>query len=885
MKVLRGWIVRVGNLFRKERLEQDLNEELTSHLAMHIADNLRAGMTPEEARRDALIRLGGIEQTKEIFRERRGISWLEHSLDDMRFGLRMLRKNPGFSSIAILTLALGIGANTAMFSVVNAVLLRSLPFSHSSQLVNISARSTMFDFPNLGLSLPDIADVRASASAIAALAVSQDAPKELTGNGKPERVESSEISEDFFPLLGIQPLYGRSFTGSDRQAKTHVAILSYQLWRERFGGDPGAIGKNITLDGQLHTIIGVMPGQPSLDFATDSRLWTACVPTNEQLADRGNHAYSVVARLKQGVSVQKAQTELDAIAARLAAVYPNFDKGWSMHATPLKEFLLGDARPSLILLLLAVGLVLLIACANVSNLFLSRGWARRREFAVRVAIGATPGVLLRQLAVECVMVALAGGVCAILVARWTVQGLRALLPQGIPRVEEIRIDSEVAWFTLSVSIVAALLSGLAPALLSTRQNLSEVTKESGGGSGASGSIAGHNVLRQLLVIGEVALAAVLLIAATLSVRSFGRLLQLNLGFRSDHVLALRLDFPKFRYANEAQAFAFVRQILDGTRAIPQVQGASTGLVFPLSDEVAETNFQTEESLKDPKFSAQTALANRVAPDFFQALGIPLLAGRDFDGTDIEGKPLVFIVNETLARKSFGSLEAIGKRISFPKPSGEFEWGEIIGVVGDVHEANPGAESKPQIYAPYYQTPRVTGVYLMVRTKSDPLVVVPAIEDRIWSIDKNQPISAIKTIDARISEINAAPRSQSLLLGIFGGLGFVLALVGVYGVVSYLVSLQTREIGIRMALGADRGRILRQVIGHGLKLTLCGVFLGVAGGLALMRFMSSFLFGISALDPLTFAGVAILVTVVALAACWFPARRAAQVAPMIALRYE
>jgi putative ABC transport system permease protein len=628
-----------------------------------------------------------------------------------------------------------------------------------------------------------------------------------------------------------------------------------------------------------------MPAQESLDFATNSKLWTAFIPGKEQLAARGNHAYAVVARRRPGVGLKTAQTELDTISARLASAYPEFDKGWSIHATPLKNYLLGDARPSLVLLFLAVGLVLLIACANVSNLFLSRGWARRREFAVRAAIGATRGMLLRQLAVESVMVAFTGGVCALVVAGWTIQGLRAMLPPGIPRVEDIRIDGEVAWFALGASLLAALLAGLAPALLSTRQNVIDAIKESSSGASASGSISGHTVLRQFLVIVEVALAAILLIAATLAVRGFDRLRQLDFGFRIDHVVALRMDFPKFRFTNEEQAYVFVQQILNGARAIPEVQSASTGLVFPLSDEVAETTFQTEETLKDPKSLPSMALANRVTPNFFETLGIPLRAGRDFDAADTKGKPPVFIVSESLARQSFGSINIIGKRISFPKPSGEFEWGEIVGVVGDVRQPSPVAESKPQIYAPYYQTPRVAGVYLLVRTKSDPLSVVSVIEERVWSIDKNQSFSAIHTIDARIDEINAAPKSQSFLLSIFGGLGFVLALVGVYGVVSYLVSLQTREIGIRMALGADRGRILRGVIGHGLKLTLCGVFIGVAGGLALTRFMSSLLFGISASDPLTYAGVAILVSSVAIAACYIPARRAARVDPMIALRYE
>ena len=885
IKNLRSWTIRLGNLFRKERMDRDFDDELASHLAMHVENNLRAGMAPEAARRDALMKLGGIEQTKENHRDGRGITWIDHVWRDIRFGLRLLRKNSGFTLVAIITLALGIGANTAIFSVVNAVLLRSLPFSRSSELVYISARSTMFDFQNMGLSLPDIGDLRNSAASFAAIAVSQDSPKELTGEGKPERIESSEVSEDFFPLLGIEPLFGRSFTSSDVRSGTHAAVIGYGLWRERFGGDARAIGKNIILDGQLHTVVGVMPNQPSLDFATDSRVWTVFTPTNEQLADRANHAYSVVARLKPGISAQRSQAELDTISSRLAASYPNSDKGWSMHATPLSEFLLGDSRASLILLLLAVGLVLLIACANVSNLFLSRGWARRREFAVRAAIGATRGALLRQLAVECVLVALAGGIFAILVARWTIDGLRTLLPPGIPRIEEIRIDGEVALFTLGVSILAALISGIAPALLNTRESASQAIKDSGGGSGATGAIGSHTALRQLLVIAEVAIAAVLLIGATLAVRSFGKLRQLNLGFRPEHVVALRMDFPRFRYANETQTFVFVQQVLTEIRAIPEVQSVSTGLVFPLSSEVAETNYQTEQSLKDSKDTEKTALANRVAPGFFRTLGIPLRAGRDFDDADWKGRPAVYIVNESLARKEFGSLEVLGKRISFPKPSGEFEWGQIVGVTGDVRELDPAAEPKPQIYASYFQTPRIAGVYLLLRTKSDPLRAVSAVEDRIWSVDRNQTISSVKTIDAQIAENHASQRSQSMLLSIFGGLGFVLALVGVYGVISYLVSLQTREIGIRMALGADRGRIFRQVVGQGLKLTLCGVLLGVAGGLALMRFMRNFLFGVSASDPVTFAGVAIVISLVALAACWIPARRAARVDPTIALRYE
>jgi len=472
-----------------------------------------------------------------------------------------------------------------------------------------------------------------------------------------------------------------------------------------------------------------------------------------------------------------------------------------------------------------------------------------------------------------------------LVSNWTIHGLRAVLPPEIHRVDDLHVNGDLAWFTLGASLLTALLSGLAPALLSTSQNLGSAIKEGSGGAGVNASGMGHNFLRQLLVVGELALAAVLLIGATLAVRSLGRLLQLSLGFRPDHVLTLKIDFPEFRFATPDQAIVFVQQILDGSRATFGVESASAGLVFPLSDEVAETTFQTEPSANDPNLEELPALGNRVAPDFFQTLGIPFLAGRDFTSADAKANSPVFIVDETLARKYFGTIDVVGKRFSTHKESGHPVWGQIIGVVGNVRETVPTEDAKPQIYAPFYQIRLATAVYLVVRTKPDPMLVVPAIEERIWAIDKNQPITAMETLNTRVAVVDDTPRSQTLLLGIFGGLGFLLALVGVYGVMSYLVSLQTREIGIRMALGATPREILRLVVGHGMKLTLAGVLLGVVCGLVLTRFMRSLLFGISPTDPMSFAGVAVSLTLVALAACYIPARRATRVDPMIALRYE
>ncbi len=869
---------------RRKTRNSELSEEIQEHLAERVDELVEGGMSRADASAQARREFGNVALIEHDSRDVWQWRWLENLAADARYAIRSLRKSPGFAAIVVLTLALGIGANTAIFSVVNGVLLRSLPFPHPSQLVDIFSKSTLFDFASLGVSVADVEDLRAQSTAFASMAVYQYESKEFGGAGKPERIPAADVDADFLPVLGIQPQLGRAFNKEDLHPGSGVAILSYAFWRDRFGADPAAVGKTITLDGESNRIIGVMP-ESLHDAYPDFKVWLPFVPSKEDAATRGNHNFSVQARLKPGVTLAQAQSQLDAISAHLAAAYPDSDKGWSLHATSMQTDLYGDWKTPLIVLFCAAGFVLLIACANVSNLLLSRGWSRRREFAIRTAIGATRGALLRQLFVECLIVSLLSGVCAFLLALWTSDAIRAILPPDTPRLDAIRMDARVALFTIGGSLVAALVAGLAPALLSSRSDVTAAIKESGNGAQVHARGSGHHALRRLLVVGEVALAVTLLVGAVLAIRNFARLMKTDFAFRPDRLVTLRIDFPKFRFATTDPAIVFVEQILDRVRSLDGVEAASAGVIFPLADEVAETTFQTDEPAQNQASARETARFNTITPDYFRTIGLPLLAGREFNSGDTQSTTNVYIVNEEFARKAFGTTQIIGKRFAIGSPSTEKDWGQIVGVAANEPKTHLGGVSNLQIYTAFSQTHAASGVYLAVRTKNDPLALVPVIEDRIWELDKNQPISSVKTAGQMLSETNASPRSQSMLLGIFGALGVILALVGVYGVMSYLVTQQTREIAIRVALGAESGNIFKLIVSHGLKLTLAGVAVGLAISLALTRFVHAMFYGIRVYDPVTFAAVSASLTLVALAACVVPARRAMRVDPMTALRCE
>ncbi|HEV2402141.1 MAG TPA: ABC transporter permease [Candidatus Sulfotelmatobacter sp.] len=809
---------------------------------------------------------------------------------DVKYAIRTLSNVPAFTAVAVLTLALGIGANTAIFSVVNAVLLRPLPFRHPSQLVDIWSRSTSFDFPRMGSSLPDLDDVRQQTTVFSEIAeYNWGHEMALRGQGNPQEVTAVELSQKFFPLLGLQPLYGRLFLPSEMHAgQDRVVILNDSLWRSQFGGDPHSIGKTITLDGKPYTIIGIMPPLSFLNFPTFADVWIPFVPDPKEMAARGNHFTDAVARLKPGRTLDQAQAELSTVSARLAKTYPDTDKEWSLHAQAVDHDVLGDTRTPLLILLGAVGFVLLIACANVGNLFLSRGLARRRELAIRSTLGATRGRLIRQLLVESILLALIGGACGLLLAVWGVQGLRTLLPPDTPRIQEFGIDHAVLWFTLGASALAGILFGLAPAILASRQELNAVIKE-GAGAPASASGPRHGFLRRLLVAGEIALALILLISATLALRSLAYVLRLNLGFRSDHLLTMQIDTPAFQFANAGQQTQFVRQVLERVRALPGVTDAAITPFAPFSGWSGETTFRIEGVPENPNASQLKAEVNEPTPNYFRTLGIPLIAGREFTDADTENLPDVYVVNEALVKHYFGAENPIGRQITTGTwdQKTPVKWGEIVGVVANTRNQDAKVAPKPELYRPLLQENKNVWGFetLLVRTHGNPLTLAPLVKDQVWAVNKSLPITQVRTMDQGIAQTNAQPRFQALLLGIFGALGLLLAVVGIYGVISYSVTQRTHEIGIRMALGAAPTQVMRLILAHGLKLALLGVAIGIAAALALTRLMSSLLFGISATDPLTFAAVTVLLLAVAIAACYIPARRAMRVDPMVALRYE
>jgi putative ABC transport system permease protein len=874
-----------GALFRRRKPVDDLEEEICAHLEMEEQENLESGMPPEEAHYAALRRFGNVTLTQERSREMWGWNSVEALWQDVRFSLRMLRKNPGFTVVAILTLALGIGANTGIFSVVNAVLLRPLPYPDPDRLVQLWSSSSKWGGEHWQVAVGDFADIRDANRVFERLALFRQWPVNITGWGEPQRVPAARVSSEWFSVLDISPLQGRTFApGEDQAGHEREVVVSYPLWQTMFGADPKLVGKTIAVDGKNYAVIGIMPSSfqfPGIGEGA-TRLWIPLVLEPGEAKSRSAHNTEVVGRLKPGVRIDRAQGEMRDMSQRLAREYPETDTGWGLRVVSLHDDLVGEVRPALLLLLAAVGLVLLIACSNVSNLLLARGAARRREMAVRASMGASRSRLIRQLLTESVLLALAGGLLGLLVAVWANQTLRAIGPRDIPRLGNTGIDAWVLGFSFAVSLLAGVVFGLLPALRTSQLDLNAALKEGGGSSAEGFALLRHRPARSLLLISEVALSLMLLVGATLVLRSFRRVVSVDLGMNPERVLSMYVMLPASRYGQSPQQAAFFRAAVERIKALPGVIAASAVNMRPLGGDMTEGFNIQEHPFADPE-NLPDASMRMVSADYFRVLEIRLLRGRLFTDGETSSSPRVAVINESMARRFWPQATPLGQHL-------EIQWGgsagsyEIVGIVSNARDVAPTHEPKPEMYVPYWQLPQWAGA-LLVRTRIDPLKMAAAVKGQILSIDKDQPVSDIQTLEQAFSETVAEPRFRAELLSLFAFLAVALAGIGIYGVMAYSVAQRTHEIGIRIALGAERSDVLRLIVTEGTMVTMFGVLAGWLGAFSLVRFLRNMLYGVEPTDPFTFVLAPALLVSISLLASYIPARRATKVDPMVALRHE
>ena len=875
---------RLRALLRKGAAERELDAELRYHLERETEQNLADGMTAEEARYAALRSFGGVEQAREQCREARGVRMIEELWQDLRYGARMLRKNPGFTLVAVVTLALGVGANTAIFSVVNAVLLRPLPYAHPSRLVTLWGKTANTGADRMPFSYPNFTDYKNQAQAFESAAAYDTDDAVLTSDDtEAESLSGARVTADLFPLLGVEPALGRVFsTEEDKAGGAAVVVISHGLWQRRYASDPQIVGRQIMLGERSTKVIGVMPRGFTFPVEEEKAdYWVPLVadPSVAQLlSNRYGKFLTIVARLKPSVRLEQAEAEVSVIARRLEAQYPEANTGWSARLVPLQADIVGGVRPALLILLGAVALVLLIACANVANLLLARAGARGKEIAIRRALGAGRARIVRQLLTESLLLSLAGGGLGLLLAEWLVDVLVATGPADLPRLADVNLDSSVLGFTLAVSILTGLVFGLAPALRASKTDLSEPLKE-GGRSSTDG--ARGNSLRGLLVVSEVALSLMLLVGAGLLIKSFVRLLQADLGYQTERVLTASLSLSETKYPEPDQQAARYQQVLRRVASLPGVEAAGAASLLPLGGRDSYNVFRIEGR---PPFAAGQEPSVRyqvVSPDYFRAMGIQLREGRSFNEGDTKDAPQVVMVNEAFARRHFSGEDPTGKRLSI----GDEPPREIVGVVGSVRHRGLDEEPQPEFYVSYLQTPR-RDLNLVVRTAStDPAKLAASVHDAIKEVEKDQPVGGIRTMDALVAHSVAPRRFQMLLLGSFALIALVLAGVGIYGVMAYAVAQRRHEIGVRLALGAQRGDVIRLVVRQGMTLALVGAGLGLVGAFAGARVLGSLLYNVSAGDPWVFACVSALLILTAWLACYLPARRATGIDPMIALRHE
>jgi putative ABC transport system permease protein len=803
---------------------------------------------------------------------------------DVRFGARVLFKSPGFTIIAAVALALGVGATTAIFSVMNAVLWRPLPFPEADRLVMIWMDNRRLSMREDIHSYPSFEDYRTQNTTFAGIAAFTTQGFNLTGAGEPERVIGAAATASFFDVMGTPPAQGRPFTREEEEpGRDTTAVISHGLWQRRFGGDPKAVGQTLSLNGATRTIVGVMPA----DFAFPSKeveLWVPLSPPQEAKQERRSFWLSMIGRMKPGVPFEQARAELGGIAARLEQQYPDALGGYGVNPVPLHTQVVGSVRPALWVLLGAVAFVLLIACANVANLVLARAASREREIAVRAALGAARSRIVRQLLTESVLLALVGGGAGALIAVWGLEVLKSLAPADTPRLEQIGVDARVFLFALGVSCLTALIFGLVPALQSSRPDLNETLKE--GGRSSTAGVRGRR-LRNWLVVSEIALTLVLLVGAGLLLKSFVRLQQVNLGFNPERLLTARTQLPRSKYPADQRekVIAFYEQLTERLQNSPGVEAVGAVGTMLLSNTPNSTTFTIEGRPNPPASERVEVPLDAVTPNFFQVVGAQLLRGRYFDARDRRGAPSAVIVNETFVRRFFPAEDPLGRRILYGDPTGQNDnWRTIVGVVADMKRTDFNSEIRPETFLPHAQSPAAS-MMLVVRAAGDPASLAGTVRSQARALDPDQPVYGVMTMDEQLAERRAQRRFNMLLLALFAGLALVLAAVGLYGVMAYTVTQRTHELGVRMALGARAADVFKLVVGRGMMLAAAGVGIGLLGALALTRLMEGLLFGVSATDPLTYAAVSALLALVALAGCLVPAQRAMKVDPMVALRYE
>ena len=897
MKRLRGWLMRIAGMFSGNRKEQQFAVEMESNLQMHIEDNLRAGMSPGEARRRALLKFGGIDSARDSYRRQSGLPFLETLIQDLCYGARTLRKSPGFTLVAVLTLALGIGANTAIFSVINAVLLKPLPFKDPSRLVQLwETEPAPGNFPLTG---PDYLDWQAQNTTLESSALySWPRSFNASSSGEAQPVMAVTTQANFFTVLGVSPAMGRTFApGEDQAGKNKVVVISNGFWKKFFASRGDVIGQTIALNSEPHTVVGVMPAW--FKFPTNIEIWMPQDMAEKTLGPRGTHGYNAVARVKGGLSIEAARADLLAISKRIEERFQN--PGIEAVVVPLKEQLTGDSRPQLLLLLGAVAAVLLVACVNVANLLLARATGRQREIALRAVLGASRKRVVRQLLTESVLLSMLGASLGLAGAWWAVGMIRSANALPIPRVNAIDVDLTVLAFTVFVSMFVGVLFGLAPALQATGVDLSEELKSSS--QSVAGPLGWQRLLRDGLVIVEIAASVALLAGAGLLLRSFNNKRNADVGVQAQNLMTMTVVLPASRYATSASVRGFIDRYLERVQHAPGVVAASISTELPV--EGGNNGYVKIDGDKDPAHANRLVEFNNVTPDYFRAMGIPMVRGENFSAAEVErvnqvnlkidelvkknpdikdlppDLSFIAVINQTMAKTFWPNQDAVGK---------VFHSGvdvRVIGVVGDSSVFGVQKKPFPEAYFPYTAAvdwPGFSG-HIAVRTSSAPMSILPALRSQLKELDSSLAAFQPRTMEQVIAEATQDTGIMTYLLGSFSALALLLAAVGLYSVLAYLVTQRTREIGIRMALGAQQSDVLRMVMGHGSKLTFAGLIIGVTSALALTRFLKTMLFGVDGKDPATFAGVMAILAAVAMAACFIPALRAVRVEPMVALRDE